>query len=79
MDADALAAALAGSRLEDFTVHRKIGGKDVAPGGVLHRIGTDHGRRAWASPHTDGKVIAALSSDGGHGFQHKVVGRSDDG
>ena len=54
---------------------------------VLHRIGTDRGRRAcWANPHTDdtdGKVVAALSSDGGNGngngAPHKFVGRSDDG
>ena len=31
---DALSAALAGSQLVDFTVHRKIGGKDVAPGAM---------------------------------------------
>jgi len=53
-------------------------GAAFAEGGVLHRIGTDHGRRAWANPHTDGKVVVAKSS-GGNGALHKFVGRSDDG
>ena len=49
----------------------------------MHRIGTDHGRRAWVNPHTDGRVVAAMSSSvgrGGYGGEpHKFVGRSDDG
>ena len=44
---------------------------------MLHRIGTDHGRRAWANPHTDGKVVAAMSSVG-NGEPYRFVGRSDD-
>ncbi len=45
---------------------------------MLHRIGTDHGRRAWVNPHTDGSVVAAMSSVSWEG-PHKFVGRSDDG
>ena len=55
-------------------------GQAFGEGGVLHRLGTDHGRRAWVNPHTDGKVVAALSSAGsGDSLPHKFVGRSDDG
>ena len=39
-------------------------GAAFGEGGVLHRIGTDHGRRAWVNPHTDGRVVAAMSSWG---------------
>jgi hypothetical protein len=46
---------------------------------VLHRLGTDHGRRAWVNPHTDGKVVAAKSSVNSGDHPHKFVGRSDDG
>jgi serine/threonine protein kinase len=42
MDPDALAAALAGSLLDDFVVQRKIGGKDVTPGGMAATV-TMHG------------------------------------
>jgi serine/threonine protein kinase len=42
MEADALAAALAGSQLADFDVLRKIGGKDVAPGAMAATV-TQHG------------------------------------
>ena len=54
-------------------------GASFGEGGVLHRIGTDHGRRAWVNPHTDGEVVAAMSSVGHNGPPHKFVGRSDDG
>jgi hypothetical protein len=58
-------------------------GQAFGEGGVLHRIGTDHGRRAWVNPHTDGKVVAALSSiqasQPHNCLPHKFVGRSDDG
>ena len=47
-------------------------------GGVLHCIGTNHGRRAWINPHTDGQVVAAMSSVG-NGEPHQFVGRSSDG
>ena len=53
-------------------------GQAFGEGGVLHRLGTDHGRRAWVNPHTDGKVVAALSSVGS-GDPRKFVGRSNDG
>ena len=53
-------------------------GAPFGEGGVLHRIGTDHGRRAWVNPHTDGRVVAAMSSVS-YGAPHKFVGRSDDG
>ena len=56
---------------------RRYPGAPFGEGGVLHRIGTDHGRRAWVNPHTDGRVVAAKSSD--HSDPHKFVGRSDDG
>ena len=42
MDPDALSAALAGSLLKDFVVQRKIGGKDVTPGGMAATV-TMHG------------------------------------
>ena len=42
MEVDALSAALAGSRLADYDVLRKIGGKDVTPGGMAATI-TMHG------------------------------------
>ena len=42
MDPDALSAALAGSLLKDFVVQRKIGGKDVTPGGMAATL-TMHG------------------------------------
>ena len=42
MEPDALTAALAGSRLADFNVLRKIGGKDVAPGAMAATL-TMHG------------------------------------
>ena len=56
-------------------------GEAFGEGGVLHRIGTDHGRRAWVNPHTDGKVVAALSGPVGNtnALPHKFVGRSNDG
>jgi hypothetical protein len=54
-------------------------GEAFGEGGVLHRLGTDHGRRAWVNPHTDGKVVAAQSSMGSGDHPHKFVGRSDDG
>ena len=53
-------------------------GAPFGEGGVLHRIGTDHGRRAWVNPHTDGRVVAAMSSVD-CGAPHKFVGRSGDG
>ena len=53
-------------------------GEAFGEGGVLHRLGTDHGRRAWVNPHTDGKVVAAMSSVE-NGDPHKFVGRSNDG
>jgi hypothetical protein len=53
-------------------------GAPFGEGGVLHRIGTDHGRRAWVNPHTEGRVAAAISSETA-GAPHKFVGRSDDG
>ena len=52
-------------------------GAAFGEGGVLHRIGTDHGRRAWVNPHTDGRVVAAMSRI--DGAPHKFVGRSGDG
>ena len=42
MEVDALSAALAGSRLADYDVLRKIGGKDVTPGGMA-ATATMHG------------------------------------
>ena len=59
-------------------------GAPFGEGGVLHSIGTDHGTKAWSNPHTDGKVVAALSSheDGASADDYdpkKFVGRSDDG
>ena len=54
-------------------------GAPFGEGGVLHRIGTDHGRRAWVNPHTDGKVVAAISSSAYGNDEHKFVGRSNDG
>ena len=42
MEVDALSAALAGSRLADYEVLRKIGGKDVTPGGMA-ATATMHG------------------------------------
>ena len=53
-------------------------GAAFGEGGVLHRIGTDHGRRAWVNPHEDGQVVAAMSSVS-NGAPHKFVGRSNDG
>ena len=53
-------------------------GAPFGEGGVLHRIGTDHGRRAWVNPHTDGRVVVTMSRVG-RGAPHKFVGRSDDG
>jgi len=59
---------------------RRYPGAPFGEGGVLHRMGTDHGRRAWVNPHTDGRVVAAMSSVRGSGSApHKFVGRSDDG
>ena len=42
MEVDALSAALAGSKLADYDVLRKIGGKDVTAGGMAATI-TMHG------------------------------------
>ena len=42
MEVDALSAALAGSKLADYDVLRKIGGKDVTPGGMA-ATATMHG------------------------------------
>ena len=58
---------------------RRYPGAPFGEGGVLHRIGTDHGRRAWVNPHTDGRVVAAMSSSYYGNDEHKFVGRSDDG
>ena len=51
---------------------------------MLHHIGTDGGTKAWSNPHTDGKVVAAISSvANGDAVTYsqplKLVGRSDDG
>jgi hypothetical protein len=54
-------------------------GTPFGEGGVLHRIGTEHGRRAWINPHTDGRVVVAMSSVMGCGSgsaPHKFVGYS---
>ena len=60
---------------------RRYPGAPFGEGGVLHRIGTDHGRRAWVNPHTDGRVVVAMSSVGNSAdiAPHKFVGRSVDG
>ena len=62
-------------------------GQPFGEGGVLHRIGTDHGTKEWSNPHTDGKVVAAMSTAQGGTSErywrnktcYKFVGRSDDG
>jgi len=55
-------------------------GAPFGEGGVLHSIGTDHGTKAWSNPHTDGKVVAAMSNKGNapDTAPHKFVGRSND-
>jgi hypothetical protein len=64
--------------LENPGVDCPYPGAPFGEGGVLHRIGTDHGRRAWVNPHTDGRVVVTMSSVLS-GAPHKFVGRSDDG
>ena len=93
VEMDAAAAQLIGVSAEDAqliaALERAPGvecpypGAPFGEGGVLHCIGTDHGRRAWVNPHTDGKVAAAAisSMQGGVGgtAPHKFVESSDDG
>ena len=62
MEPDALTAALAGSRLADFNVLRKIGGKDVAPGAMTATL-TMHGVCAYVYTVTSRRPRAGAAGE----------------
>jgi len=61
-DADALSVALAGSRLADFAVHRKIGGKDVTPGAMAMTL-TMHGVCSYVYTVTSIRPTASVAGE----------------
>jgi hypothetical protein len=54
--------ALAGSRLADFAVHRKIGGKDVTPGAMAMTL-TMHGVCSYVYTVTSRRPTASVAGE----------------
>ena len=81
-DMDEAAARRLGLSAEDarlvgaLTENCPYPGAPFGEGGVLHAIGTDHGTKAWSNPHTDGKVVAAMSSVGSSGLSSMMKSRA---